>query len=95
MNIIQYGEAVYIVGDMLPAYSNWNTTIFMKQVPKLKKNYGKEQLWAFLISIWTYFAFRLPFKAADGLKYYDVVEGKGPIAEKGSTVQVWFCCKFN
>lgn len=30
------------------------------------------------------------FKAADGLKYYDLVEGKGPIAEKGSTVQVWF-----
>jgi hypothetical protein len=26
--------------------------------------------------------------AADGLKYYDLVEGKGPIAEKGSTVQV-------
>jgi FKBP-type peptidyl-prolyl cis-trans isomerase len=33
--------------------------------------------------------------AADGLKYYDLVEGKGPIAEKGSTVQVktfHFCC---
>jgi FKBP-type peptidyl-prolyl cis-trans isomerase len=26
--------------------------------------------------------------AADGLKYYDLVEGKGPTAEKGSTVQV-------
>lgn len=26
--------------------------------------------------------------AADGLKYFDLVEGKGPIAEKGSTVQV-------
>jgi hypothetical protein len=25
---------------------------------------------------------------ADGLKYYDLVEGKGPTAEKGSTVQV-------
>lgn len=29
-------------------------------------------------------------KAASGLKYYDVVEGKGPVAEKGSTVQVHF-----
>lgn len=29
-------------------------------------------------------------EAADGLKYYDVVEGKGPVAEKGSTVQVCF-----
>ncbi|OMO90587.1 hypothetical protein CCACVL1_07336 [Corchorus capsularis] len=29
---------------------------------------------------------------AEGLKYYDVVEGKGPIAEKGSTVQVHFDC---
>ncbi|GLT35266.1 hypothetical protein SLA2020_097340 [Shorea laevis] len=28
----------------------------------------------------------------DGLKYYDVVEGKGPVAEKGSTVQVHFDC---
>lgn len=28
------------------------------------------------------------FDSADGLKYYDLVEGKGPIAEKGSTVQV-------
>jgi len=28
------------------------------------------------------------FKAADGLKYYDLVEGKGPVAEKGTTVQV-------
>ena len=26
--------------------------------------------------------------AADGLKYYDLIEGKGPTAEKGSTVQV-------
>ncbi|CAD6248345.1 unnamed protein product [Miscanthus lutarioriparius] len=30
--------------------------------------------------------------APDGLKYYDLVEGKGPIAEKGSTVQVHFDC---
>uniref|UniRef100_A0A0D3EZU3 peptidylprolyl isomerase n=1 Tax=Oryza barthii TaxID=65489 RepID=A0A0D3EZU3_9ORYZ len=29
---------------------------------------------------------------ADGLKYYDLVEGKGPTAEKGSTVQVHFDC---
>ncbi|KAL0313866.1 UNVERIFIED_CONTAM: Peptidyl-prolyl cis-trans isomerase FKBP18, chloroplastic [Sesamum angustifolium] len=29
---------------------------------------------------------------ADGLKYYDLVEGKGPVAEKGSTVQVHFDC---
>lgn len=28
---------------------------------------------------------------ADGLKYYDIVEGKGPKAEKGSTVQVYIC----
>lgn len=33
-------------------------------------------------------------KAAEGLKYYDVVEGKGPIAEKGSTVQVHFDCMY-
>lgn len=26
---------------------------------------------------------------ADGLKYYDLEEGKGPVAEKGSTVQVF------
>lgn len=31
----------------------------------------------------------LEFEAADGLKYYDLVEGKGPVAEKGSTVQVY------
>ncbi|XP_021902650.1 peptidyl-prolyl cis-trans isomerase FKBP18, chloroplastic isoform X2 [Carica papaya] len=30
----------------------------------------------------------------DGLKYYDVVEGKGPVAEKGSTVQVHFDCLY-
>ncbi|KAG2655524.1 peptidyl-prolyl cis-trans isomerase FKBP18, chloroplastic-like [Panicum virgatum] len=30
--------------------------------------------------------------APDGLKYYDLVEGKGPTAEKGSTVQVHFDC---
>ncbi|XP_065880423.1 peptidyl-prolyl cis-trans isomerase FKBP18, chloroplastic isoform X2 [Euphorbia lathyris] len=30
----------------------------------------------------------------DGLKYYDVVEGKGPLAEKGSTVEVHFDCMF-
>ncbi|KAJ8772793.1 hypothetical protein K2173_027970 [Erythroxylum novogranatense] len=29
---------------------------------------------------------------ANGLKYYDVLEGKGPVAEKGSTVQVHFDC---
>ena len=28
------------------------------------------------------------FETADGLKYYDLIEGKGPTAEKGSTVQV-------
>ncbi|KAL5845494.1 hypothetical protein ACOSQ4_011452 [Xanthoceras sorbifolium] len=28
----------------------------------------------------------------DGLKYYDVVEGRGPVAEKGATVQVHFDC---
>ncbi|GAV65848.1 FKBP_C domain-containing protein [Cephalotus follicularis] len=31
---------------------------------------------------------------AEGLKYYDVVEGKGPVAEKGSTVQVHFDCLY-
>lgn len=30
----------------------------------------------------------------DGLKYYDFLEGKGPIAEKGSTVQVHFDCLY-
>ncbi|KAF2310285.1 hypothetical protein GH714_007584 [Hevea brasiliensis] len=30
----------------------------------------------------------------DGLKYYDVVKGKGPIAEKGLTVQVHFDCLY-
>jgi FKBP-type peptidyl-prolyl cis-trans isomerase len=29
------------------------------------------------------------FDLADGLKYYDFLEGKGQIAEKGSTVQVF------
>ncbi|CAA7391211.1 unnamed protein product [Spirodela intermedia] len=28
----------------------------------------------------------------DGLKYYDLLEGNGPIAEKGATVQVHFDC---
>ncbi|KZV40840.1 hypothetical protein F511_29192 [Dorcoceras hygrometricum] len=30
----------------------------------------------------------------DGLKYYDVVEGKGQVAEKGSTAQVHFDCLY-
>ncbi|KAK4803689.1 hypothetical protein SAY86_003506 [Trapa natans] len=30
----------------------------------------------------------------DGLKYYDIVEGKGPVAENGSTVQVHFDCVY-
>ncbi|KAF7829461.1 peptidyl-prolyl cis-trans isomerase FKBP18, chloroplastic [Senna tora] len=30
----------------------------------------------------------------DGLKYYDLVVGKGPVAEKGSTVQVHFDCLY-
>ncbi|XP_031474471.1 peptidyl-prolyl cis-trans isomerase FKBP18, chloroplastic isoform X1 [Nymphaea colorata] len=30
--------------------------------------------------------------SADGLKYFDLIEGKGPIAEKGSTVLVHFDC---
>ncbi|KAL1533396.1 peptidylprolyl isomerase [Salvia divinorum] len=30
----------------------------------------------------------------DELKYYDLVEGKGPVAEKGSTVQVHFDCLY-
>ncbi|XP_073003593.1 peptidyl-prolyl cis-trans isomerase FKBP18, chloroplastic [Typha latifolia] len=30
----------------------------------------------------------------DGLKYYDLIEGKGPIAEKGSVVQVHFDCLY-
>lgn len=29
-------------------------------------------------------------KTANGLKYYDLIEGKGPKAEKGSTVQVGY-----
>lgn len=35
-----------------------------------------------------YFTDSFHSEAADGLKYYDLVEGKGPIAEKGATVQV-------
>ncbi|CAM8912587.1 unnamed protein product [Rhodiola kirilowii] len=31
---------------------------------------------------------------ADGLKYYDIVEGKGPVVEKGTTVQVHFDCVY-
>nr|GMD45202.1 peptidyl-prolyl cis-trans isomerase FKBP18, chloroplastic [Ipomoea batatas] len=31
---------------------------------------------------------------SDGLKYYDLVEGSGPVAEKGSTVQVHFDCVY-
>ncbi|KAK7283472.1 hypothetical protein RIF29_13013 [Crotalaria pallida] len=30
----------------------------------------------------------------DGLKYYDLIEGKGPVAEKGSTVLVHFDCLY-
>ncbi|XP_004301622.1 PREDICTED: peptidyl-prolyl cis-trans isomerase FKBP18, chloroplastic isoform X2 [Fragaria vesca subsp. vesca] len=30
----------------------------------------------------------------EGLKYYDLVEGRGPVAEKGSTVQVHFECLY-
>ncbi|KAK4351771.1 hypothetical protein RND71_027289 [Anisodus tanguticus] len=32
--------------------------------------------------------------SADGLKYYDILEGKGPVAEKGATVQVHFDCVY-
>ncbi|KAL3618392.1 Peptidyl-prolyl cis-trans isomerase fkbp18, chloroplastic [Castilleja foliolosa] len=31
----------------------------------------------------------------DGLKYYDLVEGKGPVAKNGSTVQVHFDCVYH
>ncbi|RDY02166.1 Peptidyl-prolyl cis-trans isomerase FKBP18, chloroplastic, partial [Mucuna pruriens] len=30
----------------------------------------------------------------DGLKYYDLIEGTGPVAEKGTTVQVHFDCLY-
>ncbi|XP_030446260.1 peptidyl-prolyl cis-trans isomerase FKBP18, chloroplastic [Syzygium oleosum] len=30
----------------------------------------------------------------DGVKYYDIIEGNGPVAEKGSTVQVHFDCLY-
>ncbi|KAL2346157.1 hypothetical protein Fmac_000157 [Flemingia macrophylla] len=30
----------------------------------------------------------------DGLKYYDLIEGKGPLAEKGTTVEVHFDCLY-
>ncbi|CAH1435254.1 unnamed protein product [Lactuca virosa] len=33
--------------------------------------------------------------SSDGLKYYDIAEGKGPTAEKGSFVQVHFDCVYN
>ncbi|KAK1304676.1 hypothetical protein QJS10_CPB11g02178 [Acorus calamus] len=32
--------------------------------------------------------------SAEGLKYYDLVEGKGPKADNGSTVQVHFDCTY-
>ncbi|KAK4348926.1 hypothetical protein RND71_031681 [Anisodus tanguticus] len=32
--------------------------------------------------------------SSDGLKYYDSLEGKGPVAEKGATVQVHFDCPY-
>ncbi|XP_058098259.1 peptidyl-prolyl cis-trans isomerase FKBP18, chloroplastic [Magnolia sinica] len=32
--------------------------------------------------------------SSDGLKYYDLVEGKGPRADKGSIVQVHFDCLY-
>ncbi|KAK1400304.1 Peptidylprolyl isomerase [Heracleum sosnowskyi] len=32
--------------------------------------------------------------SSDGLKYFDIVEGKGPVAEKGSTVLVHFDCAY-
>jgi len=35
------------------------------------------------------------FDSADGLKYYDFLEGKGSIAEKGSTVQVSYPLQMN
>ncbi|KAL3734431.1 hypothetical protein ACJRO7_023738 [Eucalyptus globulus] len=33
-----------------------------------------------------------PRAVTDGVKYYDIIEGKGPVATKGSTVQVHFDC---
>ncbi|OVA01462.1 Peptidyl-prolyl cis-trans isomerase [Macleaya cordata] len=33
--------------------------------------------------------------SSNGLKYYDLIEGKGPTAEKGSTVQVHFDCIYH
>lgn len=32
--------------------------------------------------------------SADGLKYYDIIEGKGPVAENRSTVMVHFDCLY-
>ncbi|XP_068646534.1 peptidyl-prolyl cis-trans isomerase FKBP18, chloroplastic [Aristolochia californica] len=32
--------------------------------------------------------------SSNGLKYYDLLEGKGPTAEKGSTIQVHFDCVY-
>lgn len=43
---------------------------------------------AFLCSIFFHSHWRDILIAANGLKYYDIEEGKGPVAEKGSTVQV-------
>ncbi|KAJ3693933.1 hypothetical protein LUZ60_009413 [Juncus effusus] len=31
---------------------------------------------------------------SDGLQYYDIIEGKGPVAKKGSTVEVHFDCRY-
>ncbi|KAG0448859.1 hypothetical protein HPP92_027622 [Vanilla planifolia] len=33
--------------------------------------------------------------SAEGLKYYDLVEGKGPAAERGATVKVHFDCVYH
>lgn len=33
-------------------------------------------------------SYHLMFHPADGLKYYDLIQGNGPVAEKGTTVQV-------
>ena len=41
MNMLQCGEVVYIVGYLLPAYTDWNTLILMKQVPELQKQWGR------------------------------------------------------
>ncbi|CAN1238908.1 hypothetical protein LINGRAPRIM_LOCUS2214, partial [Linum grandiflorum] len=51
-------------------------------------HFEEEVVWMMELKLWS---------AAEGLKYFDIEEGKGPAAQKGSTVLVryLFCNFFN